>query len=147
MKAQILLHIQELLAQKVLDLKSDIADAVESRNTDTKSSVGDKYETGREMMQSEIDKLEIQLGKAQEQLEELRLISPRHQSPKVEVGSLVVSNFERYFVAVGLGKVEFEGKLYYAISLASPIGQQLSGKKEGDKFNFQGRDYEILSVS
>ena len=37
-------------AQKAID------DAVESANDDTKSSAGDKYETGREMMQQEIDR-------------------------------------------------------------------------------------------
>jgi hypothetical protein len=37
-------------AQKAID------DAVESANDDTKSSAGDKYETGREMMQQDIDR-------------------------------------------------------------------------------------------
>ena len=147
MKAQILQHIQDLLTQKIEETKSAIEILKESRNNDTKSSMGDKYETGREMMQIEIDKHELQLGKSKKLLEDVGKIDPSHSSQEIEFGSFVTSNYESYFLSVGMGKIEFDGKVFYAISLASPIGQQLRGKKAGDKFSFNGREIEVKEVA
>ena len=57
--------LQEM--HKVLDLRidqyrKDITSAEESRNTATKSSAGDKHETGRALMQIELNNLEKQLS-------------------------------------------------------------------------------------
>ena len=52
--------------------------AIESSNDDTKSSAGDKYETGREMMQQEIDRNRKQMEEAK--MQKLILIQIEHQS-------------------------------------------------------------------
>ena len=41
-----------------------IDDAQQAANEETKSSAGDKYETGREMMQQEADRSQVQLNEA-----------------------------------------------------------------------------------
>ncbi len=55
--------ILKILDDKIEILKEEIESTKESRNNDTKSSAGDKYETGRAMMQIELDKNEAQLNK------------------------------------------------------------------------------------
>ena len=147
MKAEIIKHIEALLAEKIEVIESAIEVAKESRNEEGKSSAGDKFETGREMMQLEIDKLELQLNKTQLLEDEVKTLNPKRKNPDVDFGSLVKSNFETYYISVGLGKLEVNGQIIYAISLASPIGMALKGKKVGDKIQFQNREIELLEVS
>ena len=59
--------ISELLSQlnnKLKFLNLNLESAIISRNSDTKSSAGDKFETSREMAQIEIRKLETEILKA-----------------------------------------------------------------------------------
>ena len=66
---------------------------------------------------------------------------------KVEFGSLVETNNGIYFISIAYGKIELDNKDYYSISLASPIGKLFHQKKEGDKLDFQGREFEIKNIS
>ena len=63
LKGLIYNQLQEMLDRKIESAKKAIESAKEARDSDTKSSVGDKYETGRAMMQIELEKNEVQLNK------------------------------------------------------------------------------------
>jgi len=52
-----------------------------------------------------------------------------------------------YFISIGFGKLELAEQLYYAISLASPIGQALKQAKVGDRVSFLGKVLEVLRIS
>ncbi|MDQ3050659.1 MAG: 3-oxoacyl-ACP synthase [Bacteroidota bacterium] len=145
-KEQILKQISDSLSEKVSDAMHAIASAKESRNNDTKSSAGDKFETGRAMMQMEIDTNEIQLNKSLHQQQELSQIDIRRNYEKVEAGSLVMTNHENYFISIAMGKIIAGDKIFYAISLASPIGMILRNKVRGEKIEFHGRVLEILHI-
>ena len=56
-KSEIHLKLRSQLEKSVEEARKEYALAKESRDSDTKSSAGDKFETGREMMQREMDKL------------------------------------------------------------------------------------------
>ena len=139
--------MQSLLASKIDDARQTIASAKESRNNDTKSSAGDKYETGRAMIQMEIDNNEIQLDKALQQQEELSKIDLKRLNEKVGPGSLVITNHETYFIAIAMGKIIVDGNPFYAISLASPIGMLLKNKAAGEHVEFMGRKLVIKVVA
>ncbi len=145
-KEQILKQISDSLAEKVSDAMKAITSAKESRNNDTKSSAGDKFETGRAMMQMEIDTNEIQLNKSLHQQQELSQIDIRRHYEKVEAGSLVMTNHENYFISIAMGKIIAGDKIFYAISLASPIGMILRNKVRGEKIEFHERVLEILDI-
>lgn len=147
LKTNLISQISKLLHQKIEAAQSAIAAAKEARNNDTKSSAGDKYETGREMMQIEIDKHELQLSKAEQLKLDLEKIDTAIENSSVCFGALVRTNFETYLISIGLGKFNFDNQTYYAISLASPIGNALKDKSVGDKISFQGREIEILNIS
>jgi transcription elongation GreA/GreB family factor len=146
LKTQLIHHIEGLLNGRIVEAQQAMAAAQEARNSDTKSSAGDKFETGRAMMQMEIDKLETQLGKAAMLLKDLGRVDLDRICTKVEFGSLVMTDREDYLIAVGLGKVEFGGKLFYAISAGSPIGLALEGKRVGDALDFQGRRIVVQEI-
>ena len=139
--------LDDSLIDKIEVAKTTIAEIKESRNNDTKSSAGDKYETGREMMQVEVDKNELQLNNATELRQKLAQIDLDEKLDRVHFGSLVVTNQGTYFMSIGVGKIEVNQKVYYAISLISPIGERLSNKKTGDKIEFRGREFIIQNIA
>ena len=145
-KSRIVSLMQQILASKIKDAELAIASAKESRNNDTKSSAGDKYETGRAMMQMEIDNNELQLSKALLQQSELSKIDLTINKNKVVPGSLVITNHENYFISIAMGKIEADNQIYYAISMASPIGTFLLNKTVGEQINFQGRTLVIQKI-
>lgn len=118
----------------------------ESRDNETKSSSGDKHETGRAMMQIEMEKNEVQLSKAMNLKNELARINIQKKYNKVEFGSLVITNQETYFFSIGIGKLTIDDEDYYAISLASPVGQLLKDKMVGDKARLEGREFVIKAI-
>lgn len=135
-----------LLDERINSAQIAIASAKESRDNETKSSVGDKYETGRTLMQQEVEKNRIQLYKAERVKIELGRINLKLQSTRVEFGSLVTCNNNSYFISTALGKIEVEGKKYFCISPASPLGKTLLNKCGGDKVDFRGETFEIQSI-
>ncbi|NOR86948.1 MAG: 3-oxoacyl-ACP synthase [Bacteroidales bacterium] len=147
LKELIFTKLQAIIDQKIIAVNREIESAKESRNNDTKNSAGDKYETGRAMAQMELDKNEAQLRRTVKLKKELSLINIQKKYDKVEFGSLVMTNHENYFISFGIGKVAIENTDYYAISLASPIGQVFLHKKQGDSIIFQGREIFIQDIS
>jgi hypothetical protein len=145
-KTALVAQLLHNLEQTIAETEQAIASAKESRDNESKSSAGDKYETGRAMMQIELENNGRQLEKtrlAKQDLEQLNLQEPHRQ---VSQGSLVHTNQGIYFISIGFGKLELAEQPYYAISLASPIGQALKQAKVGDSISFQGNVLEILEL-
>ncbi len=145
-KLLILNKLQEIINEKLEVANSAIKLAKEARNNDTKSSAGDKFETGRAMMQIEIENSTVQLSKALFNKTELSKINIKQTYDKAEFGSLVITNQGSYFISIGIGKLEIANKPYFCISLASPIGKLLHNKKIGDKSNFLNKDFIIEDI-
>ena len=145
-KNHIVNHIREKLKNTVAELSHNINMAKESRDSETKSSVGDKYETSREMVNIEIEKLSLQLSKTLILLNELEKINFQKEYRIVEFGSLVFTNNANYFISFGLGKIEIEKVIFFGISLESPIGKAMKGKKKGDTFRFQSNEVVIKEI-
>lgn len=139
-------HLIEQIDQNIEAAKQSITSAKESRDSDTKSSAGDKYETGRTMMQFELEKNEVQLNKYLHLKNELSKIDINKLNLKAEFGSIVISNRGNYFLSIGIGKIQMENEIYFALSLASPIGKLLHEKKTGDAVLFQGKQIEITAI-
>jgi len=127
-------------------LQDNLASVEESRNNETKSSVGDKYETGRAMMQLEHQKLTSQLQRLKAQIGELKVINLDFLTNQVRQGSLVQTDGGIYFICTALGKVEIEATVYYCISLQSPIGKLLQRKVVGDQVVFHDRPIQIEAI-
>ena len=141
--AQLLHHLEQTIAET----EQAIASAKESRDNESKSSAGDKYETGRAMMQIELENNERQLEKSRAAKQELLQLNLQEVHSLAGPGSLVHTNQGIYFVSIGFGKLELAEQPYYAISLASPIGQALKHAKVGECVSFQGNVLEVLRIS
>lgn len=145
-KAILISNIRAELESRIQNLKADIESLKESRNNDTKSSAGDKYETGREMIQIELNKLESSLKQKNFELNEFESIDFTDVSDSIKKGSLVYTNEGIYFISIGLGKVVLEEAIVYAVSVQSPIGKALLNKKSDEKLNFQNRTINLIKI-
>jgi hypothetical protein len=118
-----------------------------SANEETKSSAGDKYETGRAMAQLEIEKNTSQLAEAQRLKQILLQLDPSKSTETIQAGSLVITNQGRFYISIPAGQFTLEGEIYFAISPSSPIAQKLLALKVGDRFSFNRKEFEVGQVA
>lgn len=137
-----------LIKEKIKQIQTSLDLSQDSLVSDTKSSAGDKYETSREMIQQDLDRLQRQLNEAQKDQQILESISslPTTKEKRVRLGSLVKTEMGSYFLSIGIGKVNCLGQTVFVVSLKSPIGQLLLGKAVGEKFTFQQKSQEIEAI-
>lgn len=145
-KEQIHTACRVFIQKQVSEIEAAIADRREAMHNETKSSMGDKYETTREMLQQDINMNTQRLAEAQANLAILNSINPASTNTLITTGSVVETNAAYYFIAVSAGAHTIDGKKYYAVSASSPIGQQLIGKQTGEQFQLNGKAFTIKSV-
>ena len=75
--------------QRLQNIEKTIQSNQKALTSETKSSAGDKHETGRAMLQLEIEKAGQQLGAIQQMKETLAKIDPSKTSEIISLGSLV----------------------------------------------------------
>jgi hypothetical protein len=137
----------DYVQNRINEAKQAIEDAKDASGEETKSSAGDKYETGREMMQQVEDRNQAQLNEANKLLVALSGIVYNMLYTTANAGSLVSTNYGKFFIAISAGTLCIGTQSYYVVSQASPIGIKLKGKKTGDEFDLNGRIYKIEEVS
>lgn len=137
---------QAYIEQRIDTAQKAIAIAQASANEETKSSAGDKYETGRAMAQLEIEKNSAQLAEALKLKVTLSQIKPYHPSTAVQSGSLVITNQGNFYISISAGQFTVDNANYFCISPASPIGSKLMGLKPNDQFAFNSKTYQIEKV-
>jgi len=120
--------------------------AQEAANSESKSSAGDKYETGRAMAQLERDRHAQLLAEALKVERDLKQLQLDKSYEAVQPGSVAVTNRGVFFISIGAGKLSLNGKDYFAVSPASPIGVALAGRKAGDSVTFNKLPYQISEV-
>jgi len=120
--------------------------AQESANSESKSSAGDKYETGRAMAQLERDRHAQLLAEAKKIEQELSRLVIDKTYDTVQPGSLVTTDRGAFFISISAGKLTVDGKEYFAVSPASPLAMALAGRKTGDSALFNKLAYQVLNV-
>jgi transcription elongation GreA/GreB family factor len=132
--------------ERIGNAKDAMESAQESANDETKSSAGDKHETGRAMAQLEKEKSAAQLAEASQLKRAFSEFSADRVYTVAGLGSLVIASTGNYYVSISAGKVEVDGVLYFALSPVSPIGRCFQGKGAGEMVTFNGRSIEIKGV-
>ncbi len=132
-------------ANRIQEIQAAIDGANDAIVNDTKSSMGDKYETSREMAQQELSRLQQQLNQALQDQEILTNL-PDQASTVVGLGSLVITNQFNYLLASSIGPVKEGEYTVMVVSKQSPIGALLFGKGISDEITFQGKSIKILAI-
>ncbi|MUH37714.1 3-oxoacyl-ACP synthase [Zobellia amurskyensis] len=134
------------ITERIGRIQKNIGDIQSSLTSETKSSAGDKHETGRAMLQLEREKLGQQLSEAEKMKQILAKVPKEVNTAKVGLGSWVVTSKADYFLAISAGEFKVNGKCVYCISAATPIAKLLFGKQIGDTANFNGQEIKITEI-
>lgn len=143
-KQEIINIIKGKLADKSQYFENLITETRASNN-DTKSSMGDKYETGREMLQQEINNLQRQLNEVLNQQAVLQKITS-DPSEKVQNGALVKTNKGLFYVSVSMGEIVFDNQKVMTVSAESPLVKAMFGKKMGEGFTINNISQSIENI-
>ncbi|HEX5001985.1 MAG TPA: 3-oxoacyl-ACP synthase [Bacteroidia bacterium] len=136
----------EEMDNRIKELQITLDSAIHSRNSDTKSSAGDKHETGREMLQQEIDQYTSRLAVLNQQFQILKNINPEKCHKTIAGGSIVKTNTGIFFFSIAAQKIITDNQECFPISIDSPIGHTFKGKTAGESFRFNNREIEVLEV-
>jgi len=136
-KSDVISELFSQLNKKLKFLNLNLESAIISRNSYTKSSAGDKFETSREMAQIEIRKLETEILKAQQFIQDL----------KENKADLIITKTEIFLISIPFGKIAINSKTIYCISNSAPIAKPLLNTDISAMFNYGGVDYKVVSKS
>lgn len=143
-KAEILAALTQEVDRKIDYFQHLIADK-RSSNSETKSSMGDKYETGREMLQQEINNLQGQLAQLEKQKKALSQVSAKSCS-KVENGALISILNRKFLISIAFGELTIEAEKIFCISPQSPLAIAAHAKKKGESFILNGQEQNISEI-
>jgi len=147
LKQKLLVSCIEYVETSISSAAAAMQDAQNAANDEDKSSAGDKYETGRAMMQIERDQAAMQLDEAIKLKRILNQINANEHHKVVSLGSIVVTNSFRAFVAVGPPKLNVDNKVYFIVTPMSPLGKVLTGLKAGADFTFNNKQNVVVEIS
>ena len=139
-------YCTDYVMERITRLKTEIKKTQSSANEETKSSAGDKYETGRAMAQLEIEKNTTQLREAERLQSMLHAIHLDLISEIIIPGSLVTTSKGIFYISISIGLIELENKKYFIIAPDSPIGKLFMGKKSGDIVSWNSNVYAIQTI-
>lgn len=145
-KQQLYTSCLQFIDNRLITVKKTMSEIQESLLSETKSTAGDKHETGRAMLQLEREKVGNQLLEITKVKEVLSKIDIERTSSIIGLGSVVYTSKANYFIAISAGELKVGKDTFYAISPSTPIGQLLIGKDKGDNVEFRGTLSEIYQV-
>lgn len=145
-KQKIKFHYQNLLSEKINELRFMISDLAQDAQNDAKGSAGDKHETALSMMHLEQEKLNQKLAEIIEQKNIVDKIDADAIHTKVVLGSLVQTNEMLFYISAALPKSQLENKTIIAVSPQSPLGSQLMGKSLGDEVVINTNRFQIKTI-
>ena len=136
-KSVVIAELDRQLLRKLSYLNTSLKQAIDSRNSDTKSSAGDKFETSREMAQIEIQKIETEISKTQQFITDLAS----------KASQLIITDKGAFLISIPFGKVMVNTTEVFCISNSAPITKQLVNTEISANFEYRGVTYNILDIT
>lgn len=129
----------DALSDRIIALTSDA-------QNDAKSSAGDKHETGLAMMHLEQEKCNAKIQDLLKTKDSLQKLGFPTQKDQVVRGHLVLVNNMWLLISEALPKIEIDSQTIFSVSIESPLGKNVLGKREGDTVEVQGKKYTIHKI-
>ena len=146
LKQQLYKQCVDFVENRLSNIQNQIKEIQESLTSETKSSAGDKHETGRAMLQLEREKAGQQLAEVEKLKEALSKIDVEKASKTIGLGSVVFTTKANYFMAISAGQLNVNSELFFAISPNTPIGLLLKGKTINDQVIFREQKFVITTL-
>ena len=132
--------------EKINSFQANLDDLWQSVMNETKSTAGDKHETGLAMLQREQSQIAKHLFEAHEEKKLLISLHIDQQNDSIRKGSLVKTNMGNFFMSIAMPKIVIDDITVLAISPKSPLGMQLMGKKPGEQITVNGHIHTIERI-
>lgn len=143
-KSKLLNIVRNKLLEKIQKFEK-LIEETRASNSDTKSSMGDKYETGREMLQQEINNLQRQLNEALNQQAFLQKVNTE-SSAKVQNGALVETEKGLFYIAASVGEVICDNRKVMTVSAESPLAKAMAGLTIGQSFSLNNTSHTVKQI-
>lgn len=131
------------------ELKMALEETRGSTQSETKSSAGDKYETQREMMQMEINRMESQVSQLNDAISQWNSFDTIDNTVnwgsllEISIGGKVV----HLIIGPASGDIQLNQNTIKSISKDSPIGKAIWGRTAPAEFKFSGKTIKLISCS
>jgi transcription elongation GreA/GreB family factor len=145
-KEELYKKCQDFVSKRLQTIQNIITSNQKALQSETKSSAGDKHETGRAMLQLEMEKAGQQLASITQMKETLARIDVSKLSKIASLGNIIKTEKVNYFLSISAGQLTVADTNYFAISPSSPIGKLLLGKQEKETITFNGKTIVIKEV-
>jgi transcription elongation GreA/GreB family factor len=106
----------------------------------------DRYDPYRTKLMRQRDLFAKQLDKASQLLTALQKVPIEKEMDRVGFGALVITDKQKLFVSAAIGKVDFRGESFFAISTLVPVYKAMEGKKAGEQFQVNGNRFTIKEI-
>ena len=136
-KSAVIAELSKQLSVKLNYLNTTLQQTIDSRNSDTKSSAGDKFETSREMAQIEISKIEKEIIKTQQFITDLTS----------KASQFIITDKGAFLISIPFGKLMVKSAEVFCISNSAPITKQLVNTEISANFEYRGVAYNILDIT
>jgi hypothetical protein len=134
-----------ILEDKIAFSNSLLKELAEGAENASKSSAGDKHETGRAMVQLEQEKIGNQLKEFEAMYNDLQKLEHQNKTETITKGSLIYATSGIYYLSVALGKILVDSTVVFTLSPQSPLGKQFIGLKINNTVSFNGKISVIQS--
>jgi len=106
----------------------------------------DRYDSYRIQLLRKRDMYGNQLKKVNYEINILERIEISRKNDTVSFGAVVITDAQKLFIAIGIGKINVQGETFYSISTLVPFYQAMAGLKQGDTFTFRGNEIKIIEL-
>ena len=135
------LHKQELLLtdfeQEILRLTEEITRGKEMPSQE---------QAGRTDSNELLVRLEHEVIFVKKEQTILKGLDVERECTQVELGAVVVTDQQVFYISSSLERVEVDGAEFFGISTQAPIYAALKSKRAGDSFTYAGLSYRVLEV-
>ncbi|WP_026913758.1 hypothetical protein [Christiangramia portivictoriae] len=146
LKQELLEKCEQFIQQKTTALQDAMQGLKQDLENESKSSAGDKFETGREMINIEWNKLSNQLQQYEQMQSVLNRISLQSATGTIKTGSLVFTDKANYFISIPAGELIVQSTKIYAIGSKAPVAIAMLGKTENESYTFNQQSVRIEKI-
>jgi len=146
------LSFKKKLVDLCINAQDDVVKHAKTRMNEAQESANefgqpqDRYNSYRTQMLGKRDMFAKQFCKAMDERNVLDRIDLLEENDTVEFGSVVITENQKLFISISLGKFDVEGEDFFAISPLVPLFKALDGLKKGDNFEFNGKQQKIVDI-
>jgi len=148
-----LLELKLKVYNKCIEKQKDIVDSAFLAMDEAQNAANDygppkdRYDSFRTQLLRKRDMHAGQYQKALKDLDYLQKMNPSNVIESVSINSLIITDKQRLFISIGLGRIELENNTYFIISPVAPVYKALEGKTAGETISFNNQLFKILSIT